>query len=855
MQKQTKEKLIGQLDELRRLHKKLNMLLTFEGRLAILKECQRIAIAIGECIEQEPVADTRIVSGLEDYCEQAYVVSGVDYITQRTIDLLAGSVEEVSRMLEKIPDKYRVVFLPYKVEMWDSLESIWRACREDERCECSVVPIPYFEANTVEQKWEYRYDGERFPKDVPITYYRDYDLERYKPDIAYIHNPYDDNNVLTSVFADYYSRELKKHVGKLVYVPYYVTPGWIAKDHLYFPSYKYMDYMVVQSKYAKECFNGLWYQEKLLPLGSPKLDKIIQACQNPPAMPKEWEKKLRGKKILLLNIGVGDFYTYGERMFRKVRQIFEFVKKRKDMALIWRPHPLLKVTIGSVRPKLLEDYKKLVETFLTEEIGVYDTTSEVEASLTLCDGYIDAGGSSVVNLAGVAGKPIFIMSYLYSVEREKTKPLAPRFYGMAGTEESVWFVSDFNALFRWDRKEKYLQYAGRNKEEALWAPVYSDISVIGDSLWLCPQVAGRQAFADLQPESGTENREERIRSCEEPADEEGKAFFRMLVWRDFVIYLSGDKGIVSYCRTNGEWQEYAEAIEQLWKDTVREPWMGAVFDACIQGDDLWVTTGYHKKVLKLCLQDGAFCIYEPQSDASGYGAVCADGNGVWLSDPATGDLIHWKPESGNCQTYPAPDSFRSWPIGNSVRLAHRRLLEMGEYIIALPHFANGILRLHKADGRIEQIADGFLADVEEAKEGYDPFLAPVVSVMDGRLDEEHLLVQRMSDGKLACIDIREDTYEELEALLSKEDLREIKGEVSGFEKASKREGFWCRENLLFSMEEFFMWFLEGDREAVRKRQMDSLSVTAANLDGTCGKKVHEYMIGILQKEQQNEESR
>ena len=60
---------------------------------------------------------------------------------------------------------------------------------------------------------------------------------------------------------------------------------------------------------------------------------------------------------------------------------------------------------------------------------------------------------------------------------------------------------------------------------------------------------------------------------------------------------------------------------------------------------------------------------------------------------------------------------------------------------------------------------------------------------------------------------------------------------------------------MFSMEEFFMWFLEGDREAVRKRQMDSLSVTAANLDGTCGKKVHEYMIGILQKEQQNEESR
>ena len=41
---------------------------------------------------------------------------------------------------------------------------------------------------------------------------------------------------------------------------------------------------------------------------------------------------------------------------------------------------------------------------------------------------------------------------------------------------------------------------------------------------------------------------------------------------------------------------------------------------------------------------------------------------------------------------------------------------------------------------------------------------------------------------------------------------------------------------------------EGKLQAVRSRQMKELETMAANLDGTCGKKVHAHMMRILQGE-------
>ena len=57
-----------------------------------------------------------------------------------------GDASEISKRLKELISEsviYKVVFMPYKASMWDSLESVWMAADKDERCEALVVPITY----------------------------------------------------------------------------------------------------------------------------------------------------------------------------------------------------------------------------------------------------------------------------------------------------------------------------------------------------------------------------------------------------------------------------------------------------------------------------------------------------------------------------------------------------------------------------------------------------------------------------------------------------------------------------------------------------------------------------------------
>lgn len=106
-------------------------------------------------------------------------------------------------------DRKEIVFLPYKASMWDSLESVWRVAEKDPDCDAYVIPIPYYVKAPDESLNEEVYEGDQFPKDVPITRYDEYDLEACRPDAIYIHNPYDECNHVTSVHPYFYAKNLK----------------------------------------------------------------------------------------------------------------------------------------------------------------------------------------------------------------------------------------------------------------------------------------------------------------------------------------------------------------------------------------------------------------------------------------------------------------------------------------------------------------------------------------------------------------------------------------------------------------------------------------------------------------------
>lgn len=201
--------------------------------LQILIKCQETVITIGESLEdiinkvdRQAIENLHIIKRLEEFCELDYEFSNSK--EQVLVDKMIECIKSVLKDIRTIPRTYRVAFLPYKAAMWDSLESIWREFAASDECETSVVPIPYFEANRKTNQWDTCYEGDKYPDYVPLVNFQDYLLGQKKPDLVFVHNPFDQFNNVTTVHPAYYSAELKKSCGKLVYVPYYVNPGFIS---------------------------------------------------------------------------------------------------------------------------------------------------------------------------------------------------------------------------------------------------------------------------------------------------------------------------------------------------------------------------------------------------------------------------------------------------------------------------------------------------------------------------------------------------------------------------------------------------------------------------------------------------
>ena len=130
----------------------------------------------------------------------------------------------------------------------DSLESIWLAANEDERCNSFVIPIPYYNKNEDSSLGELIYEGDKFPDYVPITHYSEYNISEKKPDIIYFHNPYDNYNRVTTVHPDYYSSKLKEYTNMLVYVPYFVVNYKLKEEFSILPGVKNSNHVIVQSE-------------------------------------------------------------------------------------------------------------------------------------------------------------------------------------------------------------------------------------------------------------------------------------------------------------------------------------------------------------------------------------------------------------------------------------------------------------------------------------------------------------------------------------------------------------------------------------------------------------------------------
>lgn len=389
-----------------------------------------------EVVNESNDMSEQLYQYLDGYCEVLFDISqkieSEDYDeANRIIKKLSNIQIQIENYIKNnIQVRKEVVFLPYNASMWDSLESIWKAANEDESCDAYVIPIPFYEKNIDGSFAVEHYEGDLFPAYVPITHYNEYDFEKNQPDTIFIHNPYDDSNIITSVHPFFFSDNLKKFTSNLIYVPYFVlseiniddpqeieknkhfclTKGVFNADKVIVQSENIKKlYIDVLTEYVGEGSRRIW-ESRILDLGSPKFD-IIEKPED--EIPKDWinivtKEDGTKKTTVFFNTSINGILKFNDKYLYKMIDVFEFFKENKEeYTLLWRPHPLMNQTLKSMRPHLLEAYQQITNSYIAGKYGIYDDSTKLDRSIVFSDIYY-GDASSVVELFTKRGKPVML---------------------------------------------------------------------------------------------------------------------------------------------------------------------------------------------------------------------------------------------------------------------------------------------------------------------------------------------------------------------------------------------------------------------------------------------------------------
>lgn len=807
--------------------------------------CQQKAMELGNMIEASEGEGFITVLRLEEYCEvvyQAYeeVRQNAGVNPNKIYKLLNKSMIKVENSVRNdISYRSEAVFLPYKASMWDSLESVWKAADADQDCDAYVIPIPYYDRNPDGSLKEMHYEGASYPEYVPIINYEEFDFHVHRPDMIFIHNPYDNMNYVTTVHPFFYSENLKKFTDCLVYIPYYSTAGGMSEGQAFCPAYTHADYIVIQSEGYKKFFDPDIPDEKFLPMGSPKFDSIIHKCQNPPAAPKEWQRNMAGKKVYFYNTSINGMLENTEVFLKKMEYVFDIFHGREDSCLLWRPHPLLESTFDSMRREYKPAYDDLKNRFIEEKIGILDLSPDIEDTIALCDIYIGDSGTSVTSLFGVVGKPLFIFNnYINTLPENddwRGEKIACPFVDIWGRARyqvtrngQLWFSEkdDFHYKFYMDLGSGYS-----------CGGYYTEAVEIGKKIYIIPCNAQHLLIIENKKIKKVEFRK---------LHDKGGAFSGCWYNERYLFLLPFKYPLLIRYDMKTERISYINGVQQFWVRNVDGEWQRG---GLVQyRNELIFASPEDSQFLALDIDTLEARGLSSNSDSNlGTAGMVPDGDELWLLPLNGMTITNWNPKTGEVREYSdLPSDFKS--IKSSQGYECNKMLfgniaisrESGkENIVISPYLGNMYLSLDRETGEMEKW-ELPIPVTESGKNGY--FQTESIGCF---------LISRIQWGKAECriwyeperrlIDININTkeYKEVPIEFDMDDLREHE---PGFMRESKGMQYCLKENAFNSLKDLLDGNITGN-QFDREKQLQEFARINANIDGTCGRNVYEFVKG------------
>lgn len=389
--------------------------------LALLEDCQQIAISVGTAIEAEYGEGTAVVKLLEQYCEIVYVLheailSGKNIYPKR-------EKERISKLFTKILNNYKqesskktqksqVVFMPVLADDWKYMKPLYdEMCCKDEY-EIYVMPIPYAERADDGSVEDMRCDYESFSKELPLINYIEYAFDKIHPDMMVIQNPFDEYQSGLTVHPFFYTMNIYAYTDKLIYCQGFrvddidvddakaytnimgcvLSPGVLYSDEIYVPNDNMkMIYLDVLGQ-LPDCNTEEW-------------DRRIHVLECLDGDKKEHSEAV--KKTLLFYVGVCDYYSEGDKAMQWLEKCKDLlVSYNEKIDIVWAEEECMEDNVREVCPDIYQEYIDMKQKYLSNNIKIV-SVKEAAANIKEYDGYYGSGGY-LMNLCVREGIPVMV---------------------------------------------------------------------------------------------------------------------------------------------------------------------------------------------------------------------------------------------------------------------------------------------------------------------------------------------------------------------------------------------------------------------------------------------------------------
>ncbi len=442
---------------------------SYDVAIAILSQCQESAVVIGTSIEESCGEGTATVSLLEKLCEDIYVLSQhIDHLfadsnpnpesapdsatANKLLTIEKSFAASKDSFITEFPVIKEIVFLPCSPSLWSGFDYLYQELSADKRCNVTVIPIPWYDKQpdgSISGESAH-YDTDGYPSSVKLTNFNDYDFAAIHPDVIYVQNIFDNNNLGSSVHPFFYTAKLKELCNELVYIPPYIYTEPDTNDeeqveklreYLCTPAINNVVRISLQSESMKEALITLLagneeskyrssLSEKIVADRHPRMSeilKLISSVSTSPEsddiadntnnttsiVPDSWKPYIYNpagtrKKIILYSNSVESMLDYSSRLIKKIKSSLEIFKENSDdIALIWRPHPLMSEVADQLRPEIAEEFGNLIQAYSDENFGILDTNPDPSIAIAISDAYYGDIGS-VMELFKLTKKPIMV---------------------------------------------------------------------------------------------------------------------------------------------------------------------------------------------------------------------------------------------------------------------------------------------------------------------------------------------------------------------------------------------------------------------------------------------------------------